>query len=114
MPREITDLPAWGQKLVRDAQAAADLARRNLEYYEARAAATLEGSAVIADPYSDSPRPLGNPLVKFGNKDVYFMVEFDAAEGILHVTGNGYKAINDGLAVYPANGNAVKLKGGRP
>lgn len=92
-----------------------DRARGDLEEWKARNAVGMEESTVVADPYSEAPRPVGRDTpVQYASPEVSFMVEFDSAEGMLTVMATGRKANSDGIAVYPSTGNCIRIKGGRP
>jgi hypothetical protein len=112
---DVSTLPRWAQKLIEQKDAEASRARLDLADYIARETATLDTSTVVADPYSACPRPLGKDThIHFVGGNVSFSVQFDSADGILHVTAVGHRAQFDGIAVYPATGNAIRVKGGRP
>ena len=111
---EISSLPVWAQQYIAKLAADAGRAQQDLADYKARETATLEDSAVVADPYSECPRPLGTGTpVRFVAPDVHFDVSFNAEQGILDITATGKLARRDGIAVYPSTGNGIRVAGGR-
>lgn len=93
-----TKLPKWAQQ---------ELTRleRNLEHAKSKLAQGPENSRVFADPYSDTPRPLGDAHIEFrvgpgiGQK---FSVRIEGTD--LYVMGS------DGLAVFPEASNVVRVR----
>jgi hypothetical protein len=98
--RNLARLPKWAQNEI-------TRLRADLEYNEKKLAAGPADSLVFADPYSDTPRPLGNPTVEFGTeRGRRFRVRLDA-DGLLEVSSD------EGLKIQPRASNVIRLLPGR-
>lgn len=101
---DITKLPKWAQSEIKRLN-------NNVESLSARLAAGPEDSDTFADPYAETPRPLGQgTTVEFrlsdgdawGNR-----IRVRAKKGALYVLGG------DGIAVFPQSSNTLVIKSER-
>lgn len=97
--RDVTKLPKWAQTRI-------DTLERNNAYLKAVLAEGPEDSDTFADPYSDSPRPLGKrTMIRFDVGDSsreHFDVRLEG--DVLEVYGGS------ALMLRPHAANVVKLK----
>lgn len=93
-------LPKWAQRRLEMLEESVASLRAHLE-------AGPDDSDTFADPYYDSPRPLGNgTMIRFGDSEGAFYVHLE--DGALSVTAQSMWASE--LVIKPRSDNSVRLE----
>lgn len=101
----LSRLPKWArEKIVRQGE--------TIEYLKDKLRQGPENANVFADPYSETPRPVGkDPVLRFDTGSDHRLEGFTVRfmDGELHVQGMA-PHVDDYLAVFPTGGNTVIIK----
>ena len=86
---DMTRIPKWAQAAILELERKVEQRDSTIRSLRAQLSAGPEDSRVFADPYSDSPRPLGSdPLVRFGGPEFERTFDVQLSGGGIQVLVN--------------------------
>jgi hypothetical protein len=109
--RKMSSIPRWAQDMIAQLQEAGGRKDRLIAQLTGQLTDNPDGSNVFAEPYSDTPRPLGrDTMIRFGN--------IDTEEGSWNVEVRDGELVivfqsllgRQGVGVIPLSSNSVKLR----